>query len=92
MLILRGEINGCPVTIIDLNREPDPCGICGVVGFHQHFVWWYEGPCCSLHPDRGGRIVCACCHDAWAAWDDDVAVPVAERYGLALVPAFQMPS
>lgn len=89
MLMLRGEVNGCPVTIIDLNREPEECGICGALGFHQHFVWWYEGPCCSLDPDRAGCTVCRSCHDQWAIWDEEVAIPIAERYGTDLVPPFR---
>ena len=81
MRTTHGTIGGCPVTIIELNAAQVQCALCGGWGFHEHFVWYYEEPCCSLRPDRGGATACKECHDAWAEWDD-LMIQLAEARGL----------
>jgi len=91
MRVLSGTINGCPVTVIELNAEPIKCGMCGALGFHDHFVWYYEGPCCSLHPERGGVTVCKPCHDKWSEWDD-MAIMVAKARGIEAIRCLRFPA
>lgn len=64
------EINGCPVTVIDLNAEPYECAMCGSIGFHKHAVPWYCGPVLEGQSEGGYKSVCKPCHDRWEAWSD----------------------
>lgn len=83
-------INGCPVLIIELNAAPLQCCICGAWGFHEHFVWYYEEPCCSLRPEKGGKPACKPCHDRWATWDD-LMILIAKAYGLEAIMNVRFP-
>lgn len=67
------EINGCPVTVIDLSAEPDECSMCHAVDFHTHAVPWYCGPVREGQSEGGYKTVCRACHDRWAAWNDSVS-------------------
>ena len=66
------EINGCPVTVIYLWKEPIECNMCGVVGFHEHAIPWYYGPVAEGESDGGYKTVCKTCHDKWACWNDSL--------------------
>lgn len=84
MRIQNLTVNGCPVTIIELQSFEAECVICGAWGDHRHFVWYYEEPCCSLHPEKGGAPACKECHDRWARWDDDMIL-IANAYGVEAI-------
>lgn len=70
MRIFRATLDGCPVTVIEMNAPEVQCVICRAWGFHRHAVAYYEEPCCSIYPERGWKLACKSCHDRWAAWDD----------------------
>lgn len=74
-------VNDCPVLLIELQSFEAQCVICDAWGHHEHFVWYYEGPCCSVRPEKGGAVACKSCHDKWAAWDDDMIL-IANAYGV----------
>ena len=60
-----------PIFVINLNRYPEECQICGEIEWLTHCVPFYEGP----RPDReigdrlphggevGGMTCCEACHD-----------------------------
>ena len=78
------------MTVINLTEEPVECGMCSRVDFHRHAVSYYEEPCCSEHPERGGHIVCRECHDKWAKWDDQI-LELAQWHGQAVVQYARYP-
>lgn len=76
--------------LMEGGEEPLECGMCGAEGFHRNFVWWCEAPCCSAHPERGGRVVCESCHDRWAEWDDRTLV-IAQARGVRAILHLRFP-
>lgn len=68
----RYEMNGCPVTVINLWEEPDECNMCGAVGLHEYAVPWYCGPVAEGESEGAYKSVCKTCHDKWARWDDSL--------------------
>ena len=74
MRYFAGEINGCPVTVINISEEPDECSMCGNMDFHRHAVPWYCGPVLEGESEGGYKTVCKSCHDRWAVWSELEAV------------------
>ncbi len=72
MSVQRGEINGCPVTVIHLWDEPIDCAMCLKPTWDHFAVPWYCGPVREGESDGGYKATCKPCHDRWAAWNDSL--------------------
>lgn len=69
MRIDHVDAEGNNVLRIHLWRDPDPCNMCGALGYHSHAVPWYCGPVADGDNEGGYKTVCARCYGRWEAWD-----------------------